>query len=62
MNIWMRYVPCRGSVVSHVNPPSIMLSNEVELVKLGLSNIVGYNDDAYNLAYQSDSSYESSSV
>ena len=37
----------RGSVVSHVKPPSIMLSNEVELVKLGLNGSAGYDVDAY---------------
>ena len=32
VNIWMGYMPCRGSVVSHVKPPNIMLLNEMELV------------------------------
>ncbi len=58
VNIQMGYVPCRGSVVSHIKPSNIMLSNKVELVKLGLSDNVGYNGEAYSLAYQSDSSYE----
>jgi len=43
----MGYVRFRGGVVSHVNLPSIMLSNEVELVKLGLNDRVGHNVDAY---------------
>ena len=32
VDIQMGYVPCRGSAVSHVKPPSIMLLNKVELV------------------------------
>ena len=48
MNIWMDFVLGRGSAVSHVKPPSIMLSNEFELVKLGLSESVCYIVDAYS--------------
>ena len=42
------YVPCRGSVVSQVNPPIIMLSNKVEIFNIGLSDSASYNDYAYS--------------
>ena len=50
----------RGNVMSHLNPPNIMFLNEIELVQLGLKDSAGH-DDAYNMTYQSDSSYENSS-
>ena len=39
-----------------------MLMIKVDLVELGLKDSVGHDDDAYSMAYQSDSSCENSLV